>query len=133
MQSRKQSIVRALANAGLLLASIIVCASTVVLLRQFEKPDDQLPFEPAGWAGPMVDSQGFTGTRLKMVDDLLNRYDFRGWSIRNVQGLLGKPDQERFEQDGRVVEYDLRDGLKFLVFVVDSQDRVVDCHVHMDD
>jgi len=99
----------------------------------FGKPDEQIPFTVDGWHGPRVDSQGFTGTRLKMIDSLLDRYDFDGWREREVEGLLGEPDYDQIEQGTRVIKYDLRDGLKFLVFELSDQGVVVDYYVHMDD
>jgi hypothetical protein len=105
-----------LVSTGLLLLAVAACGSAFVFLSQFGKVDEEIPFDAARWNAPMTDPNGhFTGTRLKMVDDLLRCYDFRGWSARNVQGLLGEPDYERVEEQRHLLEYDLRDGLNLCV------------------
>ena len=132
--TRKQLITVGLIGTGLLLLAVTVCGSVFVFLKQFDKVDEQIPFDTAGWNAPMTDSRGyFTGTRLKMVDDLLGRYDFHGWRVQNVQGLLGEPDYERVEGQRHFLEYDLRDGLNLLIFEIDNQHRVVDYHVRRED
>ncbi len=115
--------------ALILLTSIFLCA-------QFSKDEEQIPFDVDGWNGPMIDASTgvFTGTRLKMVDDLLKRYDFHGWHIQDVKALLGEPSyDDNYKGKRLLVEYDLRDGLKLLIFEVDEQMTVVDYYTYIDD
>ena len=129
-QRRKISLV----PVGLLLLSIIVCIALFAFVSQFSKRDERIPFDLAGWNAPLSDSRGFfTGTRLKMVDDLFRSYDFHEWSAKGVQKLLGAPFVERYEGEKHFLEYGLRDGLNLLVFELDSQDKVVSYHVYKDD
>jgi hypothetical protein len=101
-----------------------------MFFRQFGKNDERIPFNMVEWNGPMTDSKGFfTGTRLKMVDDLLKQYDFHGWSEQDVQSLLGEPKYEKIEGQKYLIEYDLRDGLNWLIFELDNQHKVLDYHV----
>lgn len=87
---------------------------------------EQIPFDQEGWNAPMTNSEGhFTGTRLKMVDDLLDRYDFKGWSTQEIQNLLGEPDLRQEHS----LQYDLREGLNLLIFTIDSQNTVLKYHV----
>lgn len=134
--TRKQFIIAVtiLMGAGLLLLAPIVCASAIASLNLFDKPDERIPFSVAGWNAPMTDSEGyFTGTRLEMVDDLLNRYDFHGWNVQDVQELLGKPDSKQIKEQGYIIEYDLREGLNLLIFEIDNQHKVVNYRVRIDD
>ncbi len=75
----------------------------------------------------MSDSRGyFTGTRLKMVDDLLSRYDFHGWDVEEIQDFLGEPD----DSQENIIRYDLRDGLNWLIFEFNDDFQIVDYHVY---
>ena len=125
MSRRQFTVIALLATAA--------CGGAIAFLCLFDKPDEQIPFTVDGWHGPLTDSQGFTGTWLKMVNSLLDRYEFGGWGVQEVKSLLGEPDCDQIEQETHVIKYDLRDGLKFLVFELGDQDVVVDYYVHMDD
>ena len=50
-----------------------------------------IPFDTTVWhrADPI---ENYRTVRSRMVDDLLNRYDFHGWSRDDVTKLLGEPD-----------------------------------------
>ena len=81
----------------------------------------------------MTGSDGiFTGIRLKMVDDLLSRYDFHGWSRQEVEALLGEPIYESVEGGKYFIKYDLREGLNLLIFELDSQEHIVEYHIRTD-
>ena len=127
--TRKGPAENKLVRAGFLLLAIAACVSAVVFLSQFGKSDEQIPFEAEGWHAPISDRSGFTGTRLKMVDDLLARYDFHDWSRQDLQDLLGDPYLERIEEQKHILKYDLRDGLNLLIFEIDSRHKVVDYHL----
>lgn len=90
------------------------------------KPTETVKFTVQGWHGPMTDVDGiFTGTRLKMVNDLLGTYDFHGWTYRDITELLGEPDQQDRGGPNHQIFYDLRDGLKFLIFKLDQDGKVI--------
>ena len=131
--AHKHPITTVLIVVGFLLLTTSSCGSQNPF-GLFSKPDEQISFDVAAWNAPMTDPDGlFTGTRLKMVDDLLQRYDFHDLTIGGVKDLLGEPWIDEAEEQGRVVKYDLRDGLKLLIFEIDDQDRVADYHVLIDD
>ena len=133
MIRRKSGLILTI-GAGLLLLAAIVCAKAIVPLNLPDKTEEHIPFDVVGWNAPMTDSAGyFTGTRLKMVDDLLKRYDFHDWSNQDVQELLGEPFRQRVEEQWHIDEYDLRKGLNLLIFEFDDQDKVVDYCVRIDD
>ncbi len=119
------------------LAFIAVCLACPVtrFIFKLDSENEQIPFSIEGWNSPMTGPDGtFTGTRLKMVDDLLNRYDFHGWSIIQVEQLLGKPvDRRQSWEQANVVKFDLRDGLNLLIFEVDSESRVTRYYVFRED
>jgi hypothetical protein len=118
----------------LLLLIVVFCVSAIVFFSRFGKKDERISFSTVGWNRPMTDSEGFfTGTRLKMVDNLLKRYDFHGWSRQEVQSLLGKPEYEELEGQKYFIKYDLRDNLNMLIFEVDNQHKVLDYYVYRED
>ena len=122
---------------GLILCIVLVitcpCSPGIASVLKLNARNEQLAFTPEGWNGPMEDSNGFTGTRLKMVDDLLKRYDFHGWSVAEVKQLLGKSDWDEIDQGQHLVEYDLRDGLNLLIFHVDDREHVLSYEVRRED
>jgi hypothetical protein len=128
-----RSWILALIATATLIVSVIAYPVTRFILK-LDSTNEQLSFSVEGWNSPMTRPDGvFAGTRLKMVDDLLKRYDFHGWSTIEVQQLLGKPIGRRPEEQKNLVMYDLRDGLNLLIFEVDSQQRVVDYYVRRED
>ena len=57
------------------------------------------PFDPAAWKrADLIDN--FRTVRSAMVDDLLRRYDFRGWTRQQVEELLGPPEQGEPKDSG---------------------------------
>jgi len=64
----------------------------------------QIPFEATAWksADPAHSSQqdGYRTARSHMIEDLLRRYDFDGWTRQQVVELLGQPTEKwsGFEQ-----------------------------------
>lgn len=55
-------------------------------------PVKSIPFDATAWQGadPIEDHRT---VRSQMIDDLLKRYSFRGWSESEVIELLGTPDR----------------------------------------
>jgi len=123
---------------SLLLVILIVLGSCFVATgcsRIYDlKARPAMQFSVEGWNGPMTDTDSiFTGTRLKMVQDLLDTHDFHGWSVTEVETLLGIPKFQEDTESGLTLSYDLRDGLNLLVFELNDQNIVVDYHVHRTD
>ncbi len=118
-----------------IILSIVALLFLIFLCVQFRKEEEHISFDVEGWNGPMSDPESgyFTGTRLKMVDDLLKQYDFYGWHLQEVKDLLGEPDHDHYKETRHVVEYDLRDGLKLLIFEVDEQLIVTRYYTYIDD
>jgi len=154
--NRKQSIVMAWIGAGLLLLGFILCCGPSILfsLSEFVPPirrSERIPFDVAGWNAPQIDDRGYsTGTRLRMIDDLLKRYDFHDWSVQDVQELLGEPDLKyEFYEIGEpccsnlpycecqeyryTIRYDLQGNIYWLIFEVNDQDEVLDYYFRQED
>src|SRR5262249_39220916 len=74
---------------------------------QYDVP--KIPFDAAAWkqvTDPCHAQQrptppdSYRTSRSKMINDLLRRYDFRGWTRDQIIDLLGKPDKpgDSFDQ-----------------------------------
>jgi hypothetical protein len=110
----------------LLAMPLATCGFIGMLVWQtVPKPPAPIPFSADSWHAPLYDENGFTGTRWAMVDDLLHRYDFRGWTELDVIALLGEPMSHNYYDRETHLVYDLRDELKLLIFRFDSEGRVV--------
>jgi hypothetical protein len=80
-----------------ILAVVIVISiplGTIVWLSSWHDPAYDVPslqFDPMAWrrAEQIAD---YRTVRSQMVDDLLKRYDFTGWTREQVIDLLGAPD-----------------------------------------
>lgn len=114
---------------------IALVVAAVVSIRRFvaNEKGPRRPFVASLWkqAAPTHPCQ--RTIRSEMVDDLLNKYDFMGWTRTQVAGLLGSPSPpwSGFEQWDmyyvlgleRAGSYALDD--EALGFNFDSADRVV--------
>ena len=99
------------------------------------------PFDAAAWRQPKPIDNDRT-ERSQMVDDLLRRYDFSGWTREEVVKLLGEPDA--ISGEGMFPEWDMtyligleRGGswsldYEYLVFRLDKNNRVVDYRKYID-
>jgi hypothetical protein len=119
------------AGIFILLALILTCGSlwfgAVVLNREPEP----LPFSVEGWNSARYDANGnFSYTRYRMVDDLLRRYDFHGWSMAEVEKLLNVPDKEEGKESRHLMYYDLGNGLDYLIVEIDAERRVIAYRVY---
>jgi len=95
----------------------------------------RVPFDETAWrrAG---DIGNYRTVRSQMIDDLLHKYDFRGWHRDSVTELLGKPDCEAATLGFKKWHYAYRVGLErggsfslddeWLLFRFDAHDRVVE-------
>lgn len=115
-------------------AIVCVIVWLVFEVPKFQARNEEIPFNLEGWNARMTGPDGvFTGTRLKMVNDLLKRYDFHGRYIDDVRQLLGTPFLEKTEGEKHLTEYDLRDGLNLLIFEVDRQGIITNYYVFRED
>jgi len=102
----------------------------------------QIPFDAAAWkqvTGPQnaTQSEGYRTIRSKMIEDLLKRYKFDGWTREQVVDLLGQPNDpgDSFDQWDIVYVLGLQRGGAFsldweaLGFKFDSQGRVTSYHL----
>jgi hypothetical protein len=87
-----------------LIATTVFVLAGVAILFWFARRQ-QIPFDPAAWsqadpATPAGRGSNRRTVRSFMVDDLLRRYDFHGWSREQVIDLLGPPTESwsGFEQ-----------------------------------
>jgi hypothetical protein len=111
---------------------IAMAVPTVYLLttrevqrRQIEarRHHNAIPFDQEVWqAATQEDEHGRELTREYMVDDLLSRYDFKGWHRRDVKDLLGKPDWA--PSDRPWIQYTLSLFLNYLHFGFDKDGLV---------
>lgn len=128
--TRSGSRLTGIVYVGLALVAVTACLSAMALLGKHYRAEEQIRFDVEGWHAPMTDSEGhFTGTRLRMVDDLLKRYDFHGWSKEDLVALLGDAWLERTVEGKSLLKFDLRDGLNLLIFELNDQHRVIDYRV----
>ena len=82
-----------------------------------------IPFDKDVWqAATQEDEHGRELTREYMVDDLLSRYNFKGWHRRDVENLLGKPDWA--PADHPWIQYILSLQLNYLHFEFDEDGLV---------
>src|SRR5262249_1158596 len=81
--------------------------STWLNNSQYDVP--QIPFEAIAWKqvtdpwhAPQqaTPAESYRTVRSKMIDDLLRRNDFKGWTRDQIVDLLGKPDNpgDSFDQ-----------------------------------
>ncbi|HXG66774.1 MAG TPA: hypothetical protein VNO70_16855 [Blastocatellia bacterium] len=89
--SRNQKIIYGITTVFAIGLFLLVLWPLYSLLSSYERPSP-MTFDSTAWQqkyrqesdGPM---------RIRMVDDLLNRHDFRGMSRSEVVSLLGEPDK----------------------------------------
>jgi hypothetical protein len=89
------------ASLGVIALFAVVVMVVVVMTTWFH--DDrynvpQIPFDAAAWrigdAWQIIKQSNDSRTvRSKMIEDLLHRYQFKGWTRRQVIDLLGQPDE----------------------------------------
>ena len=125
-------VTKIIAFASVVLVAL-ACVSLIDVMNAVNRKPEPIPFSAEGWNSTRYDAKGnFTYTRYKMVQDLLNRYDFHGWSMADVEKLLNTPDDEKSEGQKRLVYYDLGNGIEFLILQVNTERRVVDYYLHLD-
>ena len=97
----------------------------------------QIPFDAVAWkrADPIKRDRT---VRSQMIDDLLGRYNFQGWTEQQIVQLLGEPDSRLgFERYDIVYKMGLERGGSFsldteaLVSQLDRNDRVFAYHCHL--
>ena len=126
--------------AGLLLlaGALGVAASWAVLWGVFaDNGVIETEFDSDKWK-QATEIDGYRTVRSQMVEDLLSRYDFRGWPLAKVEKLLGPPDERN--RDGWQVAYYLgieRQGPwsldnEWLVFRLDESDAVTEARTVVD-
>ena len=126
-------VLKALRTMGFLaiLSAIACIVFTFVMIEPLTREPEPQPFTVEGWNGPYTHPNGnFTYTRYHMVRDLLQRYEFQGWSIDRVIALLGKPDKEETQGAQNLIYYDLGNGLDFLIFETDEHHTVTAMRIH---
>jgi hypothetical protein len=106
----------------------------------------QIPFDAAAWKQvtdpwhaprQATPAESYRTARSKMIEDLLKRYDFHGWTRDQVIDLLGKPDNPGDSFDQWDVVYVLglqRAGAlscdwEALGFKLDSSGKVNNYHI----
>ena len=115
------------------LALVLLAANAVSNYRAMGLDYDSIPFNEAKWKAP-DSSKPYDLTRLAMLDDLLARYNFNGWSRTQVEALLGSPDNVDVDNDWLEApdDWDMlyNTGMVigdayWLVFDLDEQDKVI--------
>ena len=130
--SRWRLVTKIIAISSVLFVAL-ACVSLLDVLNAINRMPEPIPFSIEGWNSTRYDAKGyFTYTRYKMVQDLLKRYDFHGWSMADVERLLNKPDDEKDVNQKHLVYYDLGNGIEFLILQVDAERRVVNYYLHLD-
>lgn len=74
-----------------LCAPIAFVAYRFATFRIFPDPPPSIPFDSATWK--LKSSSDFRDNkRAAMLDDLLSRYDFKGWTRAQLEAVLGNAD-----------------------------------------
>lgn len=96
---------------------------------QIDRQLNSIPFDEGLWrAQGRIDREDRDRTRKYMLDDLLNRYDFTGWSKSEVLKLLGHPDREYTNADTNAISiYYYLDGwtTDYFYLTFDEDDLVI--------
>lgn len=72
----------------LVLIEIVILFRSCILRDRIE----QIPFERSSWQ--QATSIGNSRTvRSQMIDNLMNQFDFEGWTVEQVVELLGPPNE----------------------------------------
>jgi len=137
--SRRRSIFRYRLRTALF--ALLVAAALLATGRAISKSEwwnggvRPTPFETDAWRRA-DDIDNYRTVRSQMVNDLLRKYDFHGWSRSSLFELLGEPEWDPktagfpnwdiayhlgLERGG---SFSLDD--EFLLFRFDSHDRVID-------
>mgnify|MGYP006969367956 CR=1 FL=1 len=87
-----------------LVLPIVFVASCAYQWGVFENDVEQIPFDRVEWRLAMA-IEGHRTTRSQMIDDLLEEYDFHGWSRASILDLLGDPDWKA-EDSGFLSDWD---------------------------
>lgn len=115
------------------LALVLLAANAVINYRAMGLEYDSIPFNEAEWKAP-ASSKPSDMTRLAMLDDLLARHNFKGWTTAQVESLLGPPDDVDVDNDWLEAPDDwdmlyntgmVMGDLYWLVFDLDEQDKVI--------
>jgi len=93
-------------------------------------------FDPVAWK---TDTESLTNAvRIRMVDDLLRRYDFRGMTRDQVVAIIGEPDKTEYFKEWDLVYWlgpehgFIRVDSEWLVFRFDGQKKVSDYRIVTD-
>lgn len=124
------------AVGGLILVALFAIRLSSIYLADLEKAK-QIPFEPEAWKSvslSQIYSDHTLHTRLYMVDDLLAKYNFTGWSQEELENLLGKPDVDQNHRTPPRIYYALgyTSDTVWLIFWLDEQGRVIRHEQHID-
>jgi hypothetical protein len=71
--------------------TLLVAMAGISIAPTINDYAERTSFEQARWK-----SEGESGIRVRMVDDLLHRYHLIGWSKDQVEGLLGMPPASQY-------------------------------------
>lgn len=123
-----------------LVALVFIAARAAANYRLiFPPPVEPIPFNASEWKSPSS-SDFDSDVRAAMLDDLLARHDFTGWSRTELESVLGPADD--FDLESRSIEapdrWDLgyragRDWIDYrvLVFDLDAEGDVVSYQVEL--
>jgi hypothetical protein len=131
---------RSLAVMALIAMSLVgFVAYRFATFRMFPDPPEAKPFDASVWKAPSS-SDFDSDVRAAMLDDLLARHDFTGWSRSRLETLLGPADDTGLESRsvGAPANWDLgyragTDWIDFrvLVFDLDSNEKVASYQVEL--
>lgn len=83
---------------------ITLCAPIAFIAYQFANfqflsaPPTPIPFDSAAWK--LKSSSDFhDNTRAAMLEDLLSRYDFKGWDRARLEAVLGVADKVNLQSN----------------------------------
>ena len=121
---------RTLVIIGLVLASIIVLAVGWFFFGDtIQEHLRRQHFDTVAWQGG---NSLTNAVRIRMVDDLLRRHNFRGMPREKVTAIIGEPDKTEYFKEWDLVYWLGQErgwisiDSEWLVFRLDSQKKVTD-------
>jgi hypothetical protein len=112
-----------------LCAPMAFVAYRFATFKIFPDPPPPIPFDSAAWKRESS-SDFHDNTRAAMLDDLLSRYDFKGWDRARLEAVLGVADDFNLQSnlEGPPAIWDIgyhagTDWIDYRVLVFDLDDE----------
>jgi hypothetical protein len=115
--------------AGLVVLAVIGAGAWFLFGNSIRERLSRQRFDAAAWR---AETHLTNAVRIRMVDDLLRRHNFRGMTRDQVTAIIGEPDKTGYFRDWDMVYWlgpergFIRIDSEWLVFRLDGQKKVAD-------